>query len=255
MIRIFLCSSTRTCIILFWINIFEIFAINFGPVLFKMLRGTTRRSDHKLCIGAIVTMIMLISTLIHKPHNIFLNALLLFTCAKVNSTIRTLFKHQSYDTILLIATVAHFWIGKCFFFYQGNSNSLASIDLNAGYVGLSHFNFAAVTIMLTINTYSGPILAFLVLIYHEIDADHDHTTTRSSAGHENKYTSNVSGVLSILSILIAFPISFYYFIVILFRNHLFVWSVFSPKLLYEVYHLVLMSLLFCWTTSISNVVK
>lgn len=206
-------------------------------------------------------MTTLISALIHKPHNIFLNALLLITCAKLTVTIRTLFKSQSDATNLCIQCIVHFWMGKCFFFYQGNSNSLASIDLNAGYVGLRHFHAIPVTILLTINTYSGPILSYLLLLYHELDASEvEPPATETKRAHnsstsERKYTTNIPNILLILSVLIALPFTVYCIVVILFRNHLFVWTVFSPKLLYEVFHLILMSVLFCWTDAFLNAVK
>lgn len=228
------------------------------PVLFKMLRGNVHRGDYKICLGAVITMFTLTSSLTQKPHNIFLNALLLITCAKLSATIHTLFKQQSHQIILVINCIAHFWVGKCFWFYQGNSNSLASIDLNAGYVGLSQFHFVPVTILLTINTYSGPLLAFLVLLYHEVDTSDDgigHAQPSHTRKNEHKYITNIPGILWTLSALIAFPFSVYCFIVIAFRNHLFVWSVFSPKLLYEVYHLVLMSVFYCCTNAFLDIRK
>lgn len=54
---------------------------------------------------------------------------------------------------------------------QGNSNNLSTIDLNAGYIGLDHFNFLIVGLFVTINTYNGVILSFLVLIYNLYDGN------------------------------------------------------------------------------------
>lgn len=55
-------------------------------------------------------------------------------------------------------------IQQFFFVFQGNSNSLATIDLNAGYVGLQHFSFVTVGLFLTLNTFNGQILSFIMLV-------------------------------------------------------------------------------------------
>lgn len=127
---------------------------------------------------------------------------------------------------MIIQCVLHFWLGKQFFFYQGNSNSLASIDLNAGYIGISNFNFVIVGTLLTINTFSGPILSFITFVYGTFC--------------ENNENNNDNRILSIIILLIAFPFTLYTIFILLLRQHIFIWSVFSPKLLYEFYHLCLM---------------
>lgn len=48
---------------------------------------------------------------------------------------------------------------------QGNSNSLATIDVAAGYVGMESYKPLIVGLFLSINTYSAPVLAYLTLIY------------------------------------------------------------------------------------------
>lgn len=86
------------------------------------------------------------------------------TCGFVNQLCDSVIDDPKRRTIFKI--LGHLWIGKMFFFYQGNSNNLASIDVNAGFVGLDTFNILIVGFFLTINTYSGVILSFLVLIYN-----------------------------------------------------------------------------------------
>lgn len=168
----------------------------------------------------------LVIALTHKPHNIFLVPILLFTCHKINQACTTLFQGHSNKHITIITQfILHLWIGKQFYFYQGNSNSLASIDLNAGYVGLKAFNIYAVGTLLTLNTYSSPILAFLSFIYNSYDYD-------------DKLT--VKDILPFMAVLLAFPFILYVFFILLFTEHIFIWSVFSPKLLYESYYLCLM---------------
>lgn len=52
---------------------------------------------------------------------------------------------------------------------QGNSNSLASVDLNAGYVAVSSFNFTQVSVFLTVNTYHAFFVSLAVLLYDVFD--------------------------------------------------------------------------------------
>ena len=51
-------------------------------------------------------------------------------------------------------------------FVQGNSNSLATVDLAAGYVGLEEFNLPIVVGLLFLATYAGPIYWVLSLMVH-----------------------------------------------------------------------------------------
>lgn len=223
----FTSRHTDTCLLLFWLNIVEIVGINCVPIAHKLLVAKARRHDAKDFIGTIIVCLALIVALTHKPHNILLVAVLLCTCQKVSRTCTVLFGyHRQWEPI--VGLMVHMWLGKAAFFYQGNSNSLASIDLNAGYIGLSTFHFGPVAALLTINTFSGPILAFLSFVYHFYEGSTD---------------QSIRHVLRVMCLIIVMPFLCYAFIVLAFRQHLFIWSVFSPKLLYESYFLVLMLLL------------
>jgi ethanolaminephosphotransferase len=47
--------------------------------------------------------------------------------------------------------------------FQGNSNSLATIDVAAGYVGLSDYNPVIICLLMFASTYAGPIYWLLAL--------------------------------------------------------------------------------------------
>lgn len=198
-------------------------------------------------MGTSIVVFALISALTHKPHNIFLVGAQILTCRMVNESCHRLFS-GSFKTVNVYAQcIAHYWVGRQFFFYQGNSNSLASIDLNAGYIGLQSFDFVSVGILLTINTFSGPILSILLLAYNIYQCQSDatnqsHKTYRRGAAIDG-ITSELNHVLRIIPVLFGFPFAVYSICALAFRNHIFVWTVFSPKLLYEFYHLCLMVVL------------
>lgn len=202
-------------------------AINYVPIVYNAIKSKLDRFDIKLCFGTLVVFSALIVALTHKPHNIFLLPLLLFSCGKLKQTVSLLsHKYSTPENLLLMQCVIHFWLGKQFFFYQGNSNSLASIDLNAGYIGINHFNFVIVGALLTLNTFSGPILSFVAFIY--------------SSYCEHNEQIHAKRIRTVCVLLIAFPFTLYAIFVLLLRQHIFIWSVFSPKLIYEFYHLCLM---------------
>lgn len=50
--------------------------------------------------------------------------------------------------------------------FQGNSNSLASVDIAAGYIGLRSYVPVVTGVYLVINTYSAPVLAYFLLVHH-----------------------------------------------------------------------------------------
>ena len=100
------------------------------------------------------------------------------------------------------------------FYYFGNSNSLASVDLAAGLKGFSFFNPYISGPLVILHTYAGPILALLHLPRREIQA----------------------GVPRTLALIRLTPQIFLLSVTTFHRNHLFIWSVFAPKVLYEMAH-------------------
>ena len=50
------------------------------------------------------------------------------------------------------------WMGHAMYFFLGNSNSLASVDISAGYVGLEDFVPRIMIPLTYVATYCGPCL-------------------------------------------------------------------------------------------------
>ena len=46
---------------------------------------------------------------------------------------------------------------------QGNSNSLSTVDIAAGYVGLENYRPVLIGLLMCLNTYAGPIYWLLAL--------------------------------------------------------------------------------------------
>ena len=78
-------------------------------------------------------------------------------------------------------------------FRQGNSNSLASIDLAAGYKGMESYNLLLVGLLTVINTYAGPIFWLLCLMetFAKLYSSKSGNSTLVQLIHTNAYISFV----------------------------------------------------------------
>jgi ethanolaminephosphotransferase len=148
---------------------------------------------------------ILIVNLLLKPHN----AILIPVCVLASRLFHGILKTE---TLVL----AHWWLGNLLFFAQGHDNSLASVDISAGYVGLREYEPVIVFPQVLCHTYALPVLSHLLL-----------------------FTNKQIDVFESLSVFVFFRL---YVIVIVFmvtfiqRHHLFVWSVFAPKMFVEASH-------------------
>ncbi|KAK0168025.1 hypothetical protein PV327_001866 [Microctonus hyperodae] len=173
-------------------------------------------SNQNSILRIIIQLWIMISAMLHRPHNIILLPMQLITCKIISDSLQ-------FNNNKVMKFYANYCIGNVFYFYQGNSNSLATVDVAAGYVGLQSFILPITTIFICINTFSAPILAYLMTL-------HDEITSREL----NRTVGEKIFLLNRLFTLFKFlPLSVYTIIITIMRYHLFVWSVFSPKLLYE----------------------
>lgn len=97
---------SEACLVLFWIGS--------GLVLF--LSSITRAGTR---IQTLITLTVLISSLIHKPHNIVLNGLCVISCNFVTHKIQSLTRKEDRNAKFCLEMIlVHFCIGKVFYFYQ-----------------------------------------------------------------------------------------------------------------------------------------
>ncbi|XP_043281141.1 GPI ethanolamine phosphate transferase 2 [Venturia canescens] len=159
---------------------------------------------------------ILISSILHRPHNVILLPMQILVSRVMHDIVRA---NKSGEDIILYV---YLWMGNVFYFYQGNSNSLATIDVAAGFVGMETYQPLMAGIFLSINTYSAPVLAYLILIY------------RSTVSEKSKcYMRKILSINRRCALWRFLPLAIYSIIVTIQRFHLFVWTVFSPKVLYE----------------------
>ncbi|XP_066505378.1 GPI ethanolamine phosphate transferase 2 isoform X2 [Hoplias malabaricus] len=162
--------------------------------------------------------VVLLVALLFRAHN-----LPTLACCLLVQTLMAQFiwKKLHYDAAQ--TTIMHYWFGQAFFFFQGNSNNIATVDISVGFVGLESYVEAPAVFLTAFSTYAGPLLWACHLVCY-LSSERDRAVV--SLGH-GSYC---------FALLRSIPAVFYVVLVTALRYHLFIWSVFSPKLLYEAMH-------------------
>ncbi|XP_078066198.1 GPI ethanolamine phosphate transferase 2, catalytic subunit isoform X1 [Mustelus asterias] len=163
--------------------------------------------------------LVLLAALLLRPHNL---PVLLFTLMVQMLLTRFIWRLLDYDAAQI--TIIYYWFAQASFYFQGNSNSFATVDISAGFVGFENYVELPAVFLTLFSTYIGPLLWAV------------HLTCYMSS-ERSRYSSAAVGHSCYCFVLLrAIPASVYIILVTLLRYHLFVWSVFSPKLLYEGMH-------------------
>lgn len=152
------------------------------------------------------------------------------TCWFLNQSCNRLVKNATERTTAKI--FLHFWTGKLFYFYQGNSNGLSTIDVNAGFVGQTHVHLPVIFVFSTINTFNGQLMSLFLLVLHLVQ-----DSKRLNHDDSGVVMRLLSKWISLLTVI---PTTFFLVVITILRHHLFIWSVFSPKLLYDFFVSALM---------------
>ncbi|XP_026186087.1 GPI ethanolamine phosphate transferase 2 isoform X1 [Mastacembelus armatus] len=188
-----------------------------------LLRSQIITADAKLKsrgLWEIYSGLVLLVSLLFRAHN-----LPMLCCCLLIQTLMAQFiwKKLYYDAAQ--TTIMHYWFGQAFFYFQGNSNNIATIDISVGFVGLEGYVEAPAIFLTALSTYAGPLLWACHLVCY--------------LSSERRSPVAVSHGCYCLALLRSVPAAAYIVLVTVLRYHLFIWSVFSPKLLYESMHLLL----------------
>ena len=190
---------------------------------------------------------------LHSPTNIICIALLL-----------VFLKQRLFADFCPLATIL---TARAAFFYLGNSGSLATIKVGAGYTGVGAYSPGVVTTLLAVHTYSGPLLVYAHYAAWSATASGLRSPCRqdmqrcrveddsSPEEHGRRHVESDRRLKELESrplggnerredVGAAESLATYYFyvmggqVIVMsllctgMRFHLFVWTVFSPKLLY-----------------------
>nr|GMD53492.1 GPI ethanolamine phosphate transferase 2 isoform X1 [Ipomoea batatas] len=131
-----------------------------------------------------------------------------------------------------VEVAALYFVGMAGHFGLGNTNTLATIDVAGAFIGVLNHSTLLSGILMFIITYASPILSVLSMVAY--------IAMKDTMGLKNSQECDFGHLLKTL---IGFPclvplglnsvlLMAYTIVLLLMRNHLFVWSVFSPKYLY-----------------------
>ncbi|KAL7058643.1 hypothetical protein AAHC03_013131 [Spirometra sp. Aus1] len=122
-----------------------------------------------------------------------------------------------------------YWIqGWTTFFQAGNSNRFNTIDLAAGYVGLSGHSNTFFLLLTVSHTFAGPIFWQLSLFYRFFASRCCQTRWSEQEVYNRLKGRFVSLSLGLLTATTTVSAT----VCFILHNHLFIWSVFAPKLFY-----------------------
>uniref|UniRef100_J3LHQ0 GPI ethanolamine phosphate transferase 2 C-terminal domain-containing protein n=3 Tax=Oryza brachyantha TaxID=4533 RepID=J3LHQ0_ORYBR len=170
----------------------------------------------------------LLQLLLQQPINAI--PLLLIFVQIISSII-----HFSLDKSLhkkWVQIVAMQLLGLSGHFGLGNTNNLASIDVAGAFIGISSYSTVLSGILMFIITYGSPLLLHLgMVVYTSVIS-----TDGISTPHPLKWSCILDKMITlpclIPLVINSIALTSYTIVLLLMRNHLFVWSVFSPKYLY-----------------------
>jgi len=124
------------------------------------------------------------------------------------------------------------WIlGQCFFFALGNSHLVSTVDMSGAYTGLNEYHFLVVSSLTLLITFTGPLLAM----------SHCFLSVRSDIYFNSRSWEMAFHILQFVA---ACRVTFSSIVIILMQTHLFVWTVFAPKWIYEFFSFLLVITLF-----------
>ena len=124
------------------------------------------------------------------------------------------------------------------YFAAGGTNSISSIDLSNAYNGVSSYNVVAVGVLLFIGNWAGPIYWSVVGVKLAIAGCAEDSTDGKSHSKTNESLRRRAWAawkrhVALLTLFFAIGTTGVMCACLFLRTHLFVWTVFSPKFLYQ----------------------
>ncbi|KAF8079634.1 hypothetical protein N665_1012s0009 [Sinapis alba] len=128
---------------------------------------------------------------------------------------------------------ALYYMGLAGHFSLGNSNTLATIDVAGAFMGISSHSTILSGILMFMITYASPLLFLLSLVMYIGGKLRKHSHLAHSDTDLGQVLKLKLGFPCLVPLCInSLLLTAYTVVLLLMRNHLFVWSVFSPKYLY-----------------------
>ncbi|OQR78638.1 GPI ethanolamine phosphate transferase 2-like [Tropilaelaps mercedesae] len=176
-------------------------------------QGEALRERHLHPLNSVSNCWMLLGFILQRPENVFMFGLEIFLENAVHLAVG--------DFPVTVRAVIYMWFSNAAFFHQGNSNKLSTIDVASGYIGVSFYEPVLVGLLMYCHTYSG-VIHWLVMFWR-----------RACYNLGPKDKLRVTSLVLCIKLLVT---TWYLIVMLVHREHIFVWSVFSPKGLYESAH-------------------
>lgn len=139
------------------------------------------------------------------------------------------------------------------FFCQGNTNLFSSLDIMPAFYAQTEFNLFLSVVFIAVATFSSQMFWIIKLFQRIIESKSGSSRNDTSLDIKvtrNKARSQIRDIILNRNFMI---FSYYSFVCLVLRNHLFIWSVISPKLVYLFVNNTVQILLVNVTFVISNV--
>lgn len=194
----------------------------------RKIRKDNENLSNKLCnyqqseFNTSTSIWILLITLLTKPEYLILIPIQLYLESCIDFICRNEAKKDltTINQSFIFRIVIYVYLGMCSFVNQGNTNSLSTLDVSAGFIGLRNYNLAMVTVQIICSVYS-TLVFWLMRLFDRLNMMNNLT---------NKKRFLILMFLFTMRLLFLIYNQIVSYILI---NHLFVWSVITPKLLYE----------------------
>ncbi|XP_011097481.1 GPI ethanolamine phosphate transferase 2 isoform X3 [Sesamum indicum] len=170
----------------------------------------------------------LLQMLLQQPINsVPVSLLLLQVVASIHYFSGGNLRHKQW-----VEVAALYYVGMAGHFGLGNTNTLATVDVAGAFIGISSHSTIISGILMFIITYASPMLALLSTLM-SVCANDVRTVSNSQDVDFGYLLKTTVGYPCLVPLGLNSILLLAYTIVLLgMRNHLFIWSVFSPKFLY-----------------------
>ncbi|XP_051143920.1 GPI ethanolamine phosphate transferase 2 isoform X2 [Andrographis paniculata] len=131
-----------------------------------------------------------------------------------------------------VKVAALYYLGMAGHYGLGNTNTLATIDVAGAFMGVSSHSTIISGILMFMITYASPMLALVSMLMNISRRDILSNPQDSINNYGRVMKSTLGYPCLVLLILNSIILLAYAIMLLIMRNHLFIWSVFSPKYLY-----------------------
>ncbi|KAJ0667600.1 putative Type I phosphodiesterase/nucleotide pyrophosphatase/phosphate transferase [Helianthus annuus] len=172
----------------------------------------------------------LLQLLLQQPVNSMVISLLL---VQIVATIYYASRGGS-DVKQWVEIAAIYYLGMAGHFSLGNTNTLATIDVAGAFIGISSHSTVLSGVIMFVITYASPMLALLSMVM-SVSVKETNMILKNREVNTGQLVKMFIGFpclvpLGLNSVLLVA----YTVILLVMRNHLFIWTVFSPKYIYVV---------------------